>query len=104
VIGILDWELTTLGSPLADLGNVLLPFSFRPVDTSSLPRRKGESSLMMGLKDLSSDESGLPVREELERWWVEGMNEGVAWQRYRAGHWGQEGVARAWSWPIQGMG
>lgn len=30
VIGILDWELCTLGSPLADLGNLLLPFSLRP--------------------------------------------------------------------------
>ncbi|KAF8329088.1 kinase-like protein [Cantharellus anzutake] len=30
VIGILDWELCTLGSPLADLGNLTLPYNFGP--------------------------------------------------------------------------
>ncbi|KAF8633366.1 hypothetical protein AX17_004537 [Amanita inopinata Kibby_2008] len=34
VIGILDWELCTLGSPLADLGNLTLPWS---VDMKDIP-------------------------------------------------------------------
>ncbi|KAG5647059.1 hypothetical protein DXG03_001429 [Asterophora parasitica] len=35
VIGILDWEMCTLGSPLADLGNMTLPWS---VDTANIPK------------------------------------------------------------------
>ena len=27
VIGVLDWELSTLGHPLSDLGNIMQPFS-----------------------------------------------------------------------------
>lgn len=53
----------------------------------------------MGLKGLSSEESGLPSREELEGWWVEGMNETIEWQQRRAG---TEG--KTWSSPIYGMG
>ncbi|GLB37689.1 putative phosphotransferase enzyme family protein [Lyophyllum shimeji] len=34
VIGILDWEMCTLGSPLADLGNMTLPWS---VDMKNIP-------------------------------------------------------------------
>ncbi|KAF8308119.1 APH-domain-containing protein [Clavulina sp. PMI_390] len=30
VIGILDWELSTLGSPLSDLGNLTMAYSFGP--------------------------------------------------------------------------
>ncbi|KAJ7876200.1 kinase-like domain-containing protein [Mycena olivaceomarginata] len=32
VIGILDWELSTLGSPLADFANLTMPWSIRPTD------------------------------------------------------------------------
>jgi len=35
VIGILDWELCTLGNPLSDLGNFTLPFNFGPAIASS---------------------------------------------------------------------
>jgi len=77
VIGILDWELCTLGSPLADLGNLLLPFSF-------FLEGRGQS-LMLGLKGASSASTGLPQREELEQWWVDGMG-------------------GTWKWPIQHMG
>ncbi len=78
VIGILDWELCTLGSPLADLGNMLLPFSFRRITDQSLLQRlsgdRGEVNLLIGLKDEPTEKTGLPTREELEQWWVEGMN------------------------------
>ena len=30
VIAVLDWELSTLGHPLADLANVCLPYYFQP--------------------------------------------------------------------------
>ncbi|OCF34298.1 phosphotransferase enzyme family protein [Kwoniella heveanensis CBS 569] len=121
VIGILDWELCTLGSPLADLGNLLLPFSFKPISPaqrqamrsslSSSPSGPGGSgtnsqegddlTLLLGLKGLSSEQSGLPQREELEKWWVEGMNEGLAYHRDKTKDEAQ--VQRDWLWPIQGM-
>ncbi|KAK4687524.1 hypothetical protein P7C73_g2601, partial [Tremellales sp. Uapishka_1] len=83
VIGILDWELCTLGSPLMDLGNLLLPFSFRPVE-AALASQRSDMSLLLGLKEVPSQETGLPQRDELERWWVEGMNRNH----------------KGWQWPI----
>ena len=54
----------------------------------------GASSLMVGLKGLSSSETGLPTVEEIEKWWVEGMNDSAQYH----------GRDRVWNWPIQGMG
>lgn len=116
MIGILDWELCTLGSPLADLGNLLLPFSFAPISPADLeavagpskqgkagpsakPGSGGASSLMVGLKGLNSNETGLPQREEIEQWWVEGMNSSAQWHARRS-----DIVTKPWNWPIQGMG
>lgn len=116
VIGILDWELCTLGSPLADLGNLLLPFSFVPISPKDLEAISGPSdspggndknkkqggggasSLMVGLKGLSSSETGLPESGEIESWWVEGMNDSAQW------HNGGGCLRYPWKWPIQGMG
>lgn len=112
MIGILDWELCTLGSPLADLGNLLLPFSFSPVSQKDMeavsgPAKQvgsgakpgGASSLMVGLKGLSSANTGLPQREEIEQWWVEGMNDSAKWHSSHS-----DIVIKPWNWPIQGMG
>lgn len=105
MIGILDWELCTLGSPLSDLGNLLLPFSFAPITESSFPNRDtaraaSSTGLMTGLKGLSSRETGLPQNSEIEQWWVEGMNQGLRYHSQRAG--GGSG-GRVWSWPIGGL-
>lgn len=114
VIGILDWELCTLGSPLADLGNLLLPFSFAPirdpdhVDTlrgggaGSKGPKRADMALLVGLKGMSTTESGLPQREEIEEWWVKGMNDGARWHRARGK--GEAGDSDDWRLPIQGMG
>jgi aminoglycoside phosphotransferase (APT) family kinase protein len=114
VIGILDWELCTLGSPLADLGNLLLPFSFAPISAKDLEavsgpskpsgsgteaKPGGASSLMVGLKGLASRDTGLPQREKIEQWWVEGMNSSAKWHSSRS-----DIVTKPWDWPIQGMG
>ncbi|WVQ95978.1 hypothetical protein IAU59_003077 [Kwoniella sp. CBS 9459] len=120
VIGILDWELCTLGSPLADLGNLLLPFSFKPISdaqrkemrsslspsTDDTKGKVGDSdgggdelTLLLGLKGLTSEQSGLPQREELERWWVHGMNQGLAYHRDKT----KTQVQKDWNWPIHGM-
>jgi aminoglycoside phosphotransferase (APT) family kinase protein len=60
VIGILDWELTTLGSPLADLGNLTQPWS---IDESYLP--EGSGLTMVGFKNSKSNDI-IPL-EILER-------------------------------------
>jgi len=59
VIGILDWELCTLGSPLADLGNLTLPFHI----PASQPKY---FELLIGFKGASAEE--VPVSlDELHR-------------------------------------
>ncbi|KAF8703688.1 hypothetical protein AX14_014143 [Amanita brunnescens Koide BX004] len=56
VIGILDWELCTLGNPLVDLGNMTLQWSLNANDAAPLIR---------GFKGASQD---VPITlEELER-------------------------------------
>ncbi|EMD33149.1 hypothetical protein CERSUDRAFT_118211 [Gelatoporia subvermispora B] len=61
VIGILDWELCTLGSPLADLANMTLPWA---VDPALLPKEFPASSALPGLKNAKD----APIQlEELER-------------------------------------
>ena len=63
---------------------------------------------MIGLKGVPSSESGLPQREEIEQWWVEGMNSGADWHSTRgAGGKSQREVKeeeKVWHWPIEGMG
>ncbi|RDB24710.1 Acyl-CoA dehydrogenase family member 11 [Hypsizygus marmoreus] len=60
VIGILDWELCTLGSPLADLGNLTQPWS---IDMSNVP--KGSPLILRGFKGAAED---VPIPlEDLER-------------------------------------
>ncbi|PPQ63019.1 hypothetical protein CVT24_005965 [Panaeolus cyanescens] len=59
VIGILDWELCTLGSPLADLGNLTQPWS---IDMNDLPEGQ---FVMRGFKNTTVD---VPIPlEDLER-------------------------------------
>ncbi|KAF9529729.1 protein kinase subdomain-containing protein PKL/CAK/ACAD [Crepidotus variabilis] len=58
VIGILDWELCTLGSPLADLGNLTQPWS---IDKSILP------DFAQHMTSFQNAKSNVPVSlEELE--------------------------------------
>ncbi|TFK23135.1 APH-domain-containing protein [Coprinopsis marcescibilis] len=62
VIGILDWELCTLGSPLADLGNLTQPWA---IDLKSIPA--GAQFAMRGFKNSRNpDEVPIPL-EDLER-------------------------------------
>lgn len=96
MIGILDWELCTLGSPLADLGNLLLPYSMPPVQDAALLGDRGDFGLLIGLKGLSTAQSGVPQREELEQWWADGMNAEAT------RHTG-DASALLWTTPIQHM-
>ncbi|KAJ9123349.1 hypothetical protein QFC22_001548 [Naganishia vaughanmartiniae] len=112
VIGILDWELCTLGSPLSDLANLLLPYS---IAVSSIPRElrpdsasgKPASNLLQALKHLTPTQlAGLPTCEELEREWIRQMNEGTRWhlRRYEEGSGGGLSTRMVdWEWPIPGL-
>lgn len=60
MIGILDWELCTLGSPLADLGNLLLPFSLAPVsqeEADTLMGRKAEAAAQVEPKEEATNKA-----------------------------------------------
>ncbi|KAG6902760.1 hypothetical protein C0995_011908 [Termitomyces sp. Mi166 len=60
VIGILDWEMCTLGSPLADLGNMTLPWS---VDMSNIPQ-----NIPFTLRGYKGKAKDMPVAlEDLEK-------------------------------------
>ncbi|KAJ2928635.1 hypothetical protein H1R20_g8466, partial [Candolleomyces eurysporus] len=60
VIGILDWELCTLGSPLADLGNFTQPWA---IDLKHIP--KDANLALRGFKNTTVD---VPISlEDLER-------------------------------------
>lgn len=94
VIGILDWELCTVGSPLADLGNMTIPFNYPPLTEADRKTISNTGSGQVGLGGLPSSETGIPTRDDLESWWVAGMNAG-----YKA----HERTGQLWSFPIPNM-
>ncbi|KAG8949392.1 hypothetical protein FRC04_008627 [Tulasnella sp. 424] len=56
VIGILDWELCTLGSPLADLGNLTMPFHIKRAQQAQFP-------LLIGFKNAPQAEIPITLDE-----------------------------------------
>jgi aminoglycoside phosphotransferase (APT) family kinase protein len=95
---VLDWELATLGHPLADLGWILASWS-RPGD--GRPPVTGTPSMLAGFgerEDLlqryatasGRDVSALPVYEAFARWRSACINAGVR-ARYMAGAMGDDG-------------
>lgn len=72
VIAILDWELSTLGHPLADLAYFCLPF-YLPADMEGMRGLQGENLEAMGLPDEQAvirrycEKTG---RESIEDWHV----------------------------------
>lgn len=67
VIGILDWEMATVGHPLADLTNLTQPWTITN-NTPSWPRIHAEESF---LNSKRSECPGLPTREECVQWYRE---------------------------------
>lgn len=61
VIGVLDWELSTIGHPLSDLSNLLQPFYI-----------PNNSNIQGGLKDLK--ELPIPNPEELMQYYCAQSN------------------------------
>lgn len=103
VIGILDWELCTLGSPLADLGNLLLAWSIPPVtpaQLAALAAEGGGGNLAKGIRGVPSSTTGIPQAHELESWWAQGMNSGNLFHSIASG--GAQ-AREPWVWPIAHM-
>jgi len=65
VIAILDWELCTLGSPLADLANLTQPWSINPDYFQNDPTLKS-FTLIKGFKGSNAKDVPVPL-EDLER-------------------------------------
>ncbi|MCJ1257264.1 hypothetical protein MMC24_005089 [Lignoscripta atroalba] len=68
VIGILDWEMSTIGHPLSDLSNLLSPYTFALASrstTSAIQDRVNPAFLT------SASTPGLPTRAQCIAWYAE---------------------------------
>lgn len=64
VIGILDWEMSTIGHPLSDINNLLAPYL-----TASSPKAKSIGRAHAGF--VPGATPGLPSRDQLVAWYSE---------------------------------
>jgi hypothetical protein len=72
VIGILDWELSTLGHPYSDLANLLQPFYVPPPPQTD----DGESmAYLRGLRDISPRNLPIPDDQTLLKLWCQELKE-----------------------------
>ncbi|EST06957.1 Aminoglycoside phosphotransferase [Kalmanozyma brasiliensis GHG001] len=96
VIGILDWELSTLGHPLSDLGNLLQPYSIPCSDASTIndveiwEKSRKEGSLLLSLGGLTEDQSPVPLESTLIKQYCQGTNRSYPLENWTA--------AKAWAW------
>lgn len=65
VIAVLDWELSTLGHPLADIANLCVLHHFPAAVSPSSPAGNGRPSALAGLKGLDLEALGIPGQREL---------------------------------------
>ncbi|KAK3703710.1 hypothetical protein LTR37_014288 [Vermiconidia calcicola] len=72
VIGILDWEISTVGHPLADLTNLIQPWTISNA-TPSWPRIHADRAFLdpQNPESKNSEFPGLPTREEAVQWYRE---------------------------------
>lgn len=72
VIGILDWEMSTIGHPYADLTNLINPWTISR-ETPSWPRIHADTAFLPADRDgsKSADFPGLPTQAEAVRWYGE---------------------------------
>lgn len=64
VIGILDWEMSTIGHPLSDINNILQPYL-----TASSTKAQAVDRAHSGF--IPGNTPGLPTREQLVEWYSE---------------------------------
>ncbi|SNX88104.1 related to Phosphotransferase enzyme family domain protein [Melanopsichium pennsylvanicum] len=97
VIGILDWELSTLGHPLSDLANLLQPFS-TPCkhskqeinDTQLWEKSRREGNLLLALGNLNQETCPIPTEDKLIKRYCEKLNRSYPIENWTA--------AKAWAW------
>lgn len=72
VIGILDWEMSTIGHPLADLCNLTQPWTISNT-TPSWPRIHADEAFLDPSHPDSKNSQfpGLPTREQAVKWYIE---------------------------------
>lgn len=72
VIGILDWEMSTVGHPLADLCNLTSPWTISNM-TTSWPRIHADQAFLETSREHSkgADFPGLPTRAQVIEWYEE---------------------------------
>lgn len=72
VIGILDWEMSTIGHPLADLTNLTQPWTISNT-TRSWPRVHADQAFLSPSHSESKNSQfpGLPTREQAVKWYTE---------------------------------
>ena len=72
VIGILDWEMATVGHPLPDLCNLIQGWTISNA-TPSWPRIHGDKAFIdpSRAESTQKDHPGLPTREECVKWYQE---------------------------------
>lgn len=96
VIGILDWELSTLGHPLSDLANLLQPYSIpcqlpnRISDPALWDESRREGSLLLSLGNLSKEVSPVPLEQDLLERYTRQVGREYPIQGWTA--------AKAWAW------
>lgn len=92
VIAVLDWELSTLGHPLADLSNLTQPFSLDCSEPSKvLDEEWGKKETFMVIGGLPDDDSNpLPSKEWILKTYCE-----FSGRKYPIKGWG---FCEAWAW------
>jgi aminoglycoside phosphotransferase (APT) family kinase protein len=96
VIGILDWELSTLGHPLSDLANLLQPYSTQCTDIAGISKAetweksRKQGSLLLALGGLDEQTSPVPLEASLIKRYCD-----KARREYPIPNWT---AAKAWAW------
>lgn len=72
VIGIIDWEMATIGHPLSDVTNLIMPFSIAEPGYAELAAQSGRRNLSF-LSQAQGGEpvDGLPTKEDCIQWYEE---------------------------------
>jgi aminoglycoside phosphotransferase (APT) family kinase protein len=96
VIGLLDWELSTLGHPLSDLANLLQPFTLpcpnpsAASDPDELERSQKRGEFWFTLGGLSDEQSPIPTKDRLLKAYCSSAK-----REYPIPNWN---FCEAWSW------
>ncbi|KAI9138104.1 kinase-like domain-containing protein [Paraphysoderma sedebokerense] len=74
VIGILDWELSTLGHPLADIVNMLYAPDGEALNSANIESPNSEEALMKSFLKLGLEKSGVPSVDDLAKYYCQLTN------------------------------